>query len=56
MVNRFLSGRAGYTPEARARLAAELAGRLWPLVAGPTGPMHPEHFLEAVSMVKAARG
>jgi len=56
VVNRFLAARAGYTAEARQHLAVDLAGRLWPLVAGPTAPMDAEHFLEAVRLVKAARG
>lgn len=51
----FLAHRGGYTGEARAKLAYELAGRIWPLVAGPTGPMHPEQFLEAVLLVKSRR-
>jgi len=56
VVNRFLAARTGYTAEARQHLAVDLAGRLWPLVAGPTAPMDAEHFLEAVRLVKAARG
>ncbi|HTZ08292.1 MAG TPA: RDD family protein [Acidimicrobiales bacterium] len=55
VVNRFLSARGGYTPEARSRLAADLATRLGPLVAGVGGPMDPERFLEGLSMVKAMR-
>ena len=55
VVHRFLSARAGYTAEARAGLAAELASRLWPRVAGPTGPMDAETFLEAVALVKSVR-
>lgn len=55
VVNRYLAARGGYTAEARARLAADLATRLWPLVAGPVAPMDAERFLEALSMVKAAR-
>jgi len=56
VVNRFLVGRAGYSPEARGRLASDLASRLWPRVAGPTGPMDPEAFLEAIVLVKSVRG
>jgi uncharacterized RDD family membrane protein YckC len=56
LVNRFLAGRGGYTAEARSRLASDLASRLWPRVAGPTGPMDPEAFLEAVVLVKSVRG
>ena len=55
VVQRFLTGRGGYTAEARGRLASDLASRLWPRVAGPTGPMHPEAFLEAVTLVKSVR-
>lgn len=51
----FLANRGGYTEEARLRLGHELAGRMWPLVAGPTGPLPPEWFLEAVLLVKSAR-
>lgn len=51
----FLANRSGYTPDARVRLGCELAGRIWPLVAGPTGPMPAEWFLEAVLLVKSAR-
>jgi uncharacterized RDD family membrane protein YckC len=56
VVHRFLSGRAGYTAEARAGLATDLASRLWPRVAGPTGPMDAEDFLEGVVLVKSVRG
>jgi uncharacterized RDD family membrane protein YckC len=52
----FVANRDGYTPEARQRLSQQLAGRLWPFVAGPTVPPHPEAFLEMVLQVKAARG
>jgi hypothetical protein len=51
----FLANRSGYTQEARVRLGCELAGRMWPLVAGPTRPLQPESFLEAVLLVKSAR-
>jgi uncharacterized RDD family membrane protein YckC len=51
----FLANREGYTQEARGRLAYELAGRIWPLVAGPAGPLPPEWFLEAVLLVKSSR-
>jgi uncharacterized RDD family membrane protein YckC len=56
LVRTFLGNRGGYTPEARAHLALQLADRLWPLVAGPVTPPHPEHFLEAVMLVKSVRG
>jgi uncharacterized RDD family membrane protein YckC len=52
----FLANRHGYTPEARQRLAAQLANRIWPFVAGPNVTPHPETFLEMVVQVKAARG
>jgi len=55
VVQRFLAARAGYTPEARARLALDLASHLWPVVAGPAGPMDAERFLEAVVLVKSVR-
>ena len=52
----FLTNRGGYTPEARQRLSRQLATRIWPFVAGPSVPPHPEAFLEMVLQVKAARG
>ncbi|MGO9335431.1 MAG: RDD family protein [Acidimicrobiales bacterium] len=55
LVRTFLANRSGYTQEARLRLGYELAGRMWPLVAGPTGPLQAEWFLEAVLLVKSAR-
>jgi uncharacterized RDD family membrane protein YckC len=51
----FLANRAGYTKDARLRIGYELANRIWPLVAGPSGPLPPEWFLEAVLLVKSAR-
>ena len=56
MARTFLANRQGYEPAARSRLAAELANRIWPYVAGPTVPPHPEVFLDSVLRVKAARG
>jgi uncharacterized RDD family membrane protein YckC len=56
LVRTFLANRTGYTPEARARLAVQLADRLWPLVAGAVTATHPEQFLEAVVWVKSVRG
>lgn len=56
LVRTFLANRWGYTPEARGTLALQLADRLWPLVAGPVTPPHPEEFLEAVVWVKSVRG
>jgi uncharacterized RDD family membrane protein YckC len=52
----FLANRWGYTPEARSRLALQLADRMWPLVAGPVTAPPPEQFLEAVVLVKTVRG
>jgi uncharacterized RDD family membrane protein YckC len=52
----FLANRGGYTPGARNQLSHQLATRIWPFVAGPTVPPHPEAFLEMVLQVKAARG
>jgi uncharacterized RDD family membrane protein YckC len=52
----FLANRWGYTPEARAHLAVQLADRLWPMVGGALAPPHPEQFLEAVVWVKSVRG
>jgi uncharacterized RDD family membrane protein YckC len=52
----FLSRRSGYTPEARNRLAVELANSIWPFVAGAPPTMTPEQFLEAVVLVKSVRG
>jgi uncharacterized RDD family membrane protein YckC len=56
LVQAFLTNRWGYTPHARDALGRDLAGRLWPRVAGPTGPMPAETFLEAVALVKSVRG
>jgi len=56
VVSTFLQHRAGYTPEARARLSWDLMARVAPMVHGPTRPMDPEHFLELVVLVKTARG
>lgn len=56
LVRRFLANRHGYTPDARHRLAMQLAARVWPLVSGPVDPPPPEAFLEAVLLVKSARG
>ena len=53
-VRRFLERRGGLDDTARARLAADLAERLRPMVAG-TPDVADEHFLEALSAAKAAR-
>jgi uncharacterized RDD family membrane protein YckC len=56
LVRTFLANRWGYTPEARQALALQLADRLWPRVAGPVTPPHPEQFLETILWVKSVRG
>jgi hypothetical protein len=55
-VHAYLARRFQFDPAARSRLAHDLAARLSPRVAGPTTPMDPERFLEAVAIVKSARG
>ncbi len=55
-VHAYLARRFQFDPAARSRLADDLAARLSPRVAGPTTPMDPERFLEAVAIVKSARG
>lgn len=54
-VRRFLDRRRELDPEARARLARELADRLWPKVAGAPEGASPEQFLEGLAAAKAAR-
>ena len=54
-VRRFLDRRATLTPEARDRLAYEMASRLGPKVAGPPRRWKPEAFLEYLVAAKAAR-
>lgn len=56
LIGRFLANRQGYTPEARGRLAMDLAGRVWPFLSGPLSPPPPEELLESVLMVKSIRG
>jgi hypothetical protein len=56
VIGMFLSNRYGYTPEARGRLAADLANGIWPLVAGAPTTLPCEQFLEAVVLVKSIRG
>ncbi|MGH9170040.1 MAG: RDD family protein [Acidimicrobiales bacterium] len=56
LLQTFLANRNGYTPDARQRLALDLANRLWPFVAGPSSLPPPEVFLEMVAQVKAVRG
>jgi hypothetical protein len=51
-----LDRRATLTPEARDRLAGEMASRLKPKVVGPPREWEPEAFLEYLVAAKAARG
>ncbi|HJV08369.1 MAG TPA: RDD family protein [Acidimicrobiales bacterium] len=55
-VRRFLDRRPTLTPDARDRLAMEMATRLGPKVVGPPRRWDPEEFLEYVVAAKAARG
>lgn len=55
-VRRFLDRRATLTPEARGRLAREMAARLGPKVVGPPRQWEPEAFLEYLVAAKTARG
>ena len=55
-VRRFLERRTSLTPEARDRLAMEMATRLGPKVVGPPRQWEPEAFLEYLVATKAARG
>ena len=52
-VHRFLARRADLTDEARGRLAAQLAARLRPGVAGAPDDLPPERFLEGVVAAKS---
>ena len=54
-VRRFLDRRATLTPEARTRLAADMAARLRTKVVGPSREWQPEPFLEYLVATKAAR-
>jgi uncharacterized RDD family membrane protein YckC len=56
VVQAYLARRFQYDPTARNKLAEDLARRLWPKVAGLSGPMEAEHFLEALALVKSSRG
>jgi uncharacterized RDD family membrane protein YckC len=56
VVQAYLGRRFQYEPQARQRLAQDLASRLWPKVAGLSVPMPAEQFLEAVALVKSSRG
>ncbi|HJV08266.1 MAG TPA: hypothetical protein VJ653_01235, partial [Acidimicrobiales bacterium] len=55
-IRRFLDRRAALTPEARQRLARDMASRLMPKVVGPPRQWDAEEFLEYVLAAKAARG
>ncbi len=55
-VRRFLDRRSTLAPEARDRLAYEMATRLGPKVPGPPRRWDPEEFLEYLVSAKAARG
>ena len=55
-VRRFLERRTTLTPEARSRLARDMATRLGPKVVGPPRHWEPEAFLEYLVATKAARG
>jgi uncharacterized RDD family membrane protein YckC len=55
-VRRFLDRRDSLGPEARDRLAYDMATRLGPKVAGPPRQWQPEAFLEYLVAAKAARG
>jgi len=55
-VRRFLDRRSTLAPEARDRLAYEMATRLGPKLAGPPRRWDPEEFLEYLVSAKAARG
>jgi uncharacterized RDD family membrane protein YckC len=55
-VRRFLDRRATLTPEARDRLARDMATRLGPKVVGPPRQWEPEAFLEYLVAAKVARG
>jgi uncharacterized RDD family membrane protein YckC len=55
-VRRFLERRTTLVPQARVRLAAELAGRLRPKVATPGDDLADETFLERAVAAKRDRG
>jgi uncharacterized RDD family membrane protein YckC len=55
-LRQFLERRMSLTPGARAHLATDLAGRVWPKVVGAPDGWHPESFLEGVVAAKTARG
>jgi uncharacterized RDD family membrane protein YckC len=55
-VRRFLERRTTLVPQARARLAAEIAGRLRPKVSTPDDDLADETFLERAIAAKRDRG
>lgn len=55
-IRSFLERRATLLPDARSKLAWELAERLKPRVGGVSGEQHPEVFLEQIAAAKAATG
>ena len=55
-VRRFLDRRETLAPDARERLAHQMATRLGPKVVGPPRQWQPESFLEYLVAAKAARG
>ena len=55
-VRRFLDRRETLAPDARERLAHQMATRLGPKVVGPPRQWQPEPFLEYLVAAKAARG
>ena len=55
-VRGFLERREGLAPPARERLAADLATRLRPKVAGWPADVPDERFLEGLAAAKLARG
>ena len=54
-VRRFMERRSELSPEARTRIAIDLAQRLAPKVSGTGGDVEPERFLEQVVLLKASR-
>jgi hypothetical protein len=55
IIRSFLSRRNDFVPDARARLASELAAQYRPRVAGGSSELRPEEFLEQLMTIKMAR-
>ena len=55
-LRRFLERRAQLDPQARMRIASELASRIRPKVAGAPATIHPEALIEQIVRIKMARG